>query len=43
MKPSDPRVYLVHGEVEAMEALKQCLHQSKMRAEIAEYGAAIAI
>jgi metallo-beta-lactamase family protein len=43
MRPSDPRVYLVHGEVEAMEALKQCLHQSKMRAEIAEYGAAIAI
>ena len=43
MQPSAPRVYLVHGEVEAMEALRQRLHQAKMRAEIAEYGAAITI
>jgi metallo-beta-lactamase family protein len=43
MRPSDPRVYLVHGEVEAMEALKRCLHQSKMRVEIAEYGSSITI
>ena len=43
MKPSDPRVFLVHGEVEAMDALKQRLHQSKMRAEIAEYGSAITL
>ena len=43
MQPSAPRVYLVHGEVEAMEALRECLQQAKMRAEIAEYGATITI
>jgi len=43
MQSSAPRVYLVHGEVEAMEALKQRLNQAKMRAEIAEYGAEITI
>jgi metallo-beta-lactamase family protein len=38
-----PRIHLVHGEVEAMESLKQQLEGHHLRAEIAEYGARIAI
>lgn len=43
MQPSNPRVYLVHGEVEAMEALQQRLVRQHMRAAIAEYGLRIEI
>ena len=39
----NPRVYLVHGEVEAMEALKTQLVHLKMRVEIPAVGAAIPI
>jgi len=42
-RPSHPHVYLVHGEVEAMEALQQRLADQRLRAEIAEYRARIAI
>jgi len=42
-RPSHPRVYLVHGEVEAMESLRQRLAGQHLRVEIAEYGARIAI
>jgi metallo-beta-lactamase family protein len=43
MQPSDPRVFLVHGEVTAMEALQQRLVWQHMRAAIADYGVRIEI
>jgi metallo-beta-lactamase family protein len=43
MQPSDPRVFLVHGEVTAMEALQQRLLWQHMRAAIADYGVRIEI
>lgn len=43
MQPSDPRVYLVHGESEAMAALRQRLVSRHMRAAIPEYGMSITI
>ena len=43
MRESHPRVYLVHGEAEAMEALQGRLRQEQMRVEIAEPGSRIAL
>ena len=43
MQAGNPRVYLVHGEVEAMEALQARLRQQRMQVEIAEQGSRIAI
>lgn len=43
MQASKPKIYLVHGEVEAMEALRQRLEQQHLQATIAEYGESIAV
>ena len=43
MRDSHPRVYLVHGEAEAMEALQGRLRQKQMRVEIAEPGSRIVL
>ena len=43
LQPARPRVYLVHGEVEAMTALRERLLAQRMQTEIAEPGATIAL
>lgn len=42
-KPNSPPVYLIHGEIESMEALRDKLAARKLSARIAEYGMTIEI